>query len=60
MNCGGVVETFVTNIQAHPFLAIVLLILIIAIVMLISNSDKKSVKNVKTLPPPEIVIPDNI
>jgi hypothetical protein len=37
MNCGGVVETFVTNIQAHPFLAVVLLILVLSVLMLFSG-----------------------
>ena len=60
MNCGGVVETFVTNIQAHPFLAIVILIFILSVVMFVSDLGKKSSGPSNTLPPPELIIPTNL
>lgn len=57
-NCGGVVNNFVTNIEAHPALAIAILVLIISVMMLISGSGNgKRDKPVKTLPPPELVMP---
>ena len=58
MNCGGVVNNMITNIQAHPLLAIVVLVLILSVVMLVSDSEESSSKGPsKTLPPPELVIP---
>jgi hypothetical protein len=58
MNCGGVVNNMITNIQAHPFLAIVVLVLILSVVMLVSGSGKSSSKGPsKTLPPPQLVMP---
>jgi hypothetical protein len=58
MSCGGVVNNMITNIQAHPFLAIVVLVLILSVVMLVSGSGKSSSKEpAKTLPPPQLVMP---
>jgi len=59
MNCGGIVETFITNIQAHPFLAVVVLIFIVSVVMLVSGSGKKP-SPAKALPPPELIMPANL
>lgn len=41
MNCGGVVETFITNIEAHPIIAILILILVISTIWLVSEPDGK-------------------
>lgn len=60
MNCGGVVETFITNIQAHPFLAIVVLVLILSVVMLVSGPRARAAKAPKTLPPPQLVLPESL
>ena len=57
MNCGGVIETFVTNIQAHPFLAIVLLVLVLSALMLFSGSPAP-VK--RTLSPIEFQLLDSV
>lgn len=57
MNCGGVVETFITNIQTHPFLAIVVLILIISVIMLVSAPRARQSSGDKPLLPPDLVIP---
>lgn len=59
LNCGGIIDIFTTNIQAHPFLSIVILILILSMVMLVSGSRKKPSEG-RSLPPPELVIPENI
>lgn len=61
MSCGGVVNNMVTNIQAHPFLSIVVLVLILSVVMLVSGSGKSSSKGPsKTLPPPQLVMPTTL
>jgi hypothetical protein len=61
MNCGGVVNNMITNIQAHPFLTIVVLVLILSVVMLVSGSGKSSSKGPsKTLPPPQLVMPSTL
>ena len=57
MNCGGVIETFVTNIQAHPFLAIVLLVLILSVLMLFSGSPAPAKR---TLSPIEFQLLDSV
>ena len=60
-SCGGVVNNMVTNIQAHPFLAIVVLILVLSVVMLVSGSGRGASKGPsKTLPPPELVMPSTL
>lgn len=61
MSCGGVVNNMITNIQAHPFLAIVVLVLILSVVMLVSGSGKSASKGPsKTLPPPQLVMPSTL
>ena len=60
MNCGGIVETFITNIQAHPFLAVVVLVLVLSVFMLVSGAGKRSSAPAKTLPPPELVMPADL
>ncbi len=59
-NCGGVIENFITNIQAHPFIAIVVMVLILSVVMLIVRPGAGSRRSAKTLPPPQLVIPENV
>ena len=61
MSCGGVVNNMITNIQAHPFFSIVVLVLILSVVMLVSGSGKSSSKGPsKTLPPPQLVMPTTL
>jgi hypothetical protein len=61
MNCGGVVETFITNIQAHPFLAIVVLVLILSVVMLVSGEGRaRKGGPAKALLPPQLVLPSTL
>jgi len=54
-NC-GVVNNFVTNIQTHPVLAIVVLILLLSVIMLVSGPRHSANRGV-LLPPPDMVLP---
>jgi hypothetical protein len=49
-NCGGVVNVFVTNVKAHPFLAVVVLVLVLSVAMLLADGRGK--KGELALPPP--------
>lgn len=56
-NCGGVIQTFVTDLMAHPLIAVVVFILLLSLVLLIIPSRGKTKA---PLPPPSLVLPDEL
>jgi hypothetical protein len=57
LNC-GVIETFVTSIQAHPLLAVVLFVMMLVSVGLLSAGlGRRPTKKAPGLPPPDLVMP---
>ncbi|GFR91214.1 hypothetical protein ElyMa_002586900 [Elysia marginata] len=59
MNCGGAVTNMIANIQTHPFLAIVVLVLILSVIMLASGPSTRKGPQ-KSLPPPQLVMPSTL